>query len=185
MSPRWRDSLVSMCQRKSVSLCQFRWSRHKVNEEIFWAQWSSWWCTWSWHQRARRPSPMIFGLCAHHKKYFEQASNPVPTKQCYKKPRQVLFQYIFISFAIVTSLFLDMCSFSLEYFHLLRKTDFFLTNMCSFSFSSIWFTFGTLPKKNRENVGILKKKTGGVYPNPTSFVIWPSGFWHAKFILSC
>ena len=95
MSPRWRDSLVSMCQRKSVSLYQFRWSRHKVNEEIFWAQWSSWWCTWSWHQRARRPSPMIFGLCAHQKKYFEQASNPVPTKQCYKKPRQVFFSIYF------------------------------------------------------------------------------------------
>ena len=145
MSPRWRDSLVSMCQRKSVSLCQFRWSRHKVNEEIFWTQWSSWWCTWSWHQRARRPSPMIFGLCAHHKKYFEQASNPVPTKQCYKKPRQVFFQYIFISYAaIVTSLFLGMCSFSLEYFPLLRNTDFFLTNMWSFSFSSIWFTFAVI-----------------------------------------
>ena len=27
------------------------------------------------------------------------------------------------------------------------------------------------PKKKRENVGILKKQGGGVYPNPTSFVI--------------
>ena len=29
------------------------------------------------------------------------------------------------------------------------------------------------------------KNRGGVYPNPTSFVIWPSVFWHAKFILRC
>ena len=30
------------------------------------------------------------------------------------------------------------------------------------------------------------EKTGvGVYPNPTSFVIWPSDIWHAKFILRC
>ena len=30
-----------------------------------------------------------------------------------------------------------------------------------------------------------KKRGGGVYPNPTSFVIWPSDFWYAKFILRC
>ena len=34
-------------------------------------------------------------------------------------------------------------------------------------------------QKKRENVGILKKT------NPTSFVIWPSCFRHAKFILRC
>ena len=47
------------------------------------------------------------------------------------------------------------------------------------------FVFGTLPKKTkRENVGILKNR-GGVFPNPTSFVIWPSDFLHAKIILRC
>ena len=58
---------------------------------------------------------MIIGLCAHHIKYFEQASNPVPTKQCYKKPRQVyfhilcsnsnfsLFRHVFFFFRIFSS----------------------------------------------------------------------------------
>ena len=51
----------------------------------------------------------------------------------------------------------------------------------------IRMTLGTSSKnKKRENVGILKKKNRGrVYPNPTSFVIWQSVFWHAKFILRC
>ena len=45
---------------------------------------------------------------------------------------------------------------------------------------------GTSATKKWENVGILKtQEWGGVYPNPTSFVIWPSDFWHAKFILRC
>ena len=34
-------------------------------------------------------------------------------------------------------------------------------------------------KKKRKNVGILKKQGGG-FPNPTSFVIWPSDFLYAK-----
>ena len=29
----------------------------------------------------------------------------------------------------------------------------------------------------------FEKTVGGVYPNPTSFVIWSSVFWYAKFIL--
>ena len=41
------------------------------------------------------------------------------------------------------------------------------------------------PKKNGKMWEFWKNRGGGVYPNPTSFVIWPSGFWHAKFIHRC
>ena len=41
----------------------------------------------------------------------------------------------------------------------------------------LYCTKGRLPKKQRENVGILKKQGGGVYPNPTSifFIVFNMG----------
>ena len=44
---------------------------------------------------------------------------------------------------------------------------------------------GTLAEKKTGKCGNFEEKKGEVYQNPTSFVIWPSGFWHAKFILRC
>ena len=47
------------------------------------------------------------------------------------------------------------------------------------------YRLGTSSTKKTGKCGNLEKTGGGVYPNPTSFVIWPSGFLHAKFILRC
>ena len=56
----------------------------------------------------------------------------------------------------------------------------------SFKKSHVQQTEGSYQRrKKREIVGILKKQRGGgVYPNPTSFVIWPSDFLHAKIIVT-
>ena len=37
-------------------------------------------------------------------------------------------------------------------------------------------------KKIREFLGVFPIRGGGVSPNPKTFVIWPSNFWHSKII---
>ena len=54
------------------------------------------------------------------------------------------------------------CNFKKEQWGILKKT----LGICKLK---AYHDLGTLPKKKkRENVGILKKQGGGVYPNPTS-----------------
>ena len=54
--------------------------------------------------------------------------------------------------------------------------------------SPVWTSCTSLREPVRKKYGIFWEffpYGGGVSPNPKTFVIWPSNFWHAKIILRC